>query len=240
MQRTWVAPIFIALAGALASTNVLADEYPDPFEGLNKELYKLTKFADSLYVKPAATAYEIVVPPVARYSIRNFFNNMNDYAVVVNDLLLGKIAQAASDTLRVAVNTTFGVFGLFDIATEIGLPHHNEDLGKTFYNWGWKESSFFVIPFFGPSTFRDAWGLLGDIFLTPPQYFQPAWRTRYYVLEYIDRRSDFSEIEGVAGVAGVNYYSLVRSTYFQHRYYVLTDGQVPIQDQSVGLGEPPP
>ncbi len=237
-----IARLLVTLASALLSTCAMAEDYPDPLEGLNKELYRLTKFGDSLFIKPAAVTYEKIVPPPARYSIRNFFNNMNDFSVLANDLLLGKIRQAASDTLRIAVNSTFGIFGLFDIASEVGLPRHNEDLGKTFYHWGWKESSFLVIPFFGPSTIRDAWGLLGDLLLTPPQYFQPDWRNRYYALEYIDRRSDFSEIEGIAGVAGVNYYNLVRSSYFQHRYFELTDGKVmpkAEQQQSVDLGEPP-
>lgn len=215
----------------------------DPLEGLNRGIYYLNKVADSLYIKPVTTAYEEVIPYPARISVSNWFNNLATVPTIINGVLQGKIGQALSDTLRLTVNSTLGMFGFFDVASQLNIPAHKEDLGKTFYTWGWKESSYFVIPIIGPSTFRDAIGLTGNLFFMVPTYFRPEWRNSVYVLGLINRRQDLHEIESIVGVAGVEYYNLVRSSYYQYREYELTDGRlVDPNDTTPGddiLGEPP-
>lgn len=219
-----------------------AEEVRDPIEPINRVTYEFNKIVDSLYIKPATTVYEKVLPFSARMSVTNFINNMREIPTVINGVLQGKITQALIDTGRFVINSSLGVFGFFDVAAELGILAHKEDLGMTFYTWGWKQSSYFVIPIIGPSTFRDAWGILGNLYLQAPTYFRPALRNEYYFLVLIDRRQDLHEIESMIGVAGVEYYNLVRYGYYQHRAQEISgiraiDSEpTPGQDQ---LGDPP-
>lgn len=232
----------ITLVSGLAITqsgNALSN--PDPMESLNQEIFAFNKFIDSAYIKPASVAYDKVLPMPAKMSVSNFISNLGEIPVVANGILQGKFDQALRDTVRFGVNSTLGIFGLFDVASQIGLSAHKEDFGKTLYAWGWKESNYFVIPILGPSTVRDAVGMAGNLFISAPAYFTPKWRNRYYVLVLVNKRSEYSEFEGIVGVAGVNYYNLVRSSYLQNREYVLTEGKVPMKSNAGGdlLGEPP-
>jgi phospholipid-binding lipoprotein MlaA len=235
--------VIISLLTIMLANNVHALEQNDPLEGLNRGIYYFNKLTDSLYIKPATTAYEKVIPYPARISVSNWFNNIAEVPTIINGVLQGKIIQALSDTLRLGINSTLGMFGFFDIATQLSITSHKEDLGKTFYTWGWKNSSYFVIPIIGPSTIRDAVGVTGNLFFMVPTYFKPVWRNSVYVLGLINRRQDLHEIESIVGVAGVEYYNLVRSSYFQHREYELTNGAVVMPgDPTPGddlLGEPP-
>jgi phospholipid-binding lipoprotein MlaA len=239
----YVAAILLA---AFISDGAIALEESDPLEPLNRKIYSFNKLTDSLLIKPATIVYEKTIPPVAQFSISNFIRNVAEVPVIINGVLQGKGDQATSDIFRLGINSTLGIFGFFDVATQMGFPAHKEDLGKTLYAWGWKNSIFFVIPLIGPSTIRDAVGMVGNLYFQVPSYFKPEWRNRYYFLVLIDRRKDLHEIESIAGVAGVEYYNLVRSGYFQHRQYefdgtgaAMTDGTTaPVK--APDLGEPPP
>ncbi len=229
---------------AIGLTNkAFALEENDPLEPLNRGTYYFNKLADSLYIKPATTAYELVMPYPVRISVSNWFINLAIVPTVINGVLQGKVLQALSDTLRLGVNSTLGVFGFFDVATQLGIPAHKEDLGKTFYTWGWKNSSYFVYPIVGPSTIRDAIGLTVNLLFSVQTYMIPKYRNDFYILGTINRRQDLHELESIVGVAGVEYYSLVRTSYFQYREYQLTNGLVVNpNDITPGdniLGEPP-
>ena len=231
----------VASISVLAAAQcVTAVEVSDPLERLNRGIFEANRRADALFIKPVATAYAKAVPLPAQMSVGNFINNLNEIPVVANGILQGKFDQALRDTARFVVNSTFGLGGLFDVATQMGMQAHKEDLGKTLYAWGWKESSYFVIPVLGPSTVRDTVGVVGNLFLSAPAYFKPKWRNRYFVLSLINKRKDYSEFEGVVGVAGVNYYNLVRSSYMQNREYFLTEGKLPPQTEAGGelIGPP--
>lgn len=235
---------FTTIALALSTANVAhAYDSKDPLESLNRGIYYFNKVADSLYIKPATTAYELTIPYAVRISVSNWFNNLAVVPTVINGVLQGKIFQALSDTLRFGVNSSLGMFGFFDVATQLGIPAHKEDLGKTFYTWGWKESSYFVYPIVGPSTIRDAIGLTVNLYFSVQTYFKPKFRNDFYVLGTINRRQDLHEIESIIGVAGVEYYSLVRESFYQYREYQLTNGAViNPNDTTPGdniLGEPP-
>lgn len=237
----------IVIAFALSCTVVHAQsetnsyEAQDHLEGLNRITFNFNRAFDSMYLKPAYTAYDKIFPMPIKESVTNFVHNMNTVPIIISDILAAKFVQAGQDILRLAVNSTLGLAGIFDVATPIGLPAHKQNLGKVFYQWGWKESSYFIIPILGPSTVRDALGLLGELFMYPPQYWQPKWRNRYYALAVIQRRGSIKEFEIVADVAGVNYYNLMRSGYLQNRQYELTDGQSVAHDEGGAdmLGEPP-
>jgi len=213
----------------------------DPMEDLNRNLYETNRVIDGMYIKPVTRAYEKVLPLPAKMSVSNFVSNLGDVPVAANGILQGKFDQGLRDLVRFGVNSTLGLLGIFDVASEIGLEQHTEDFGKTMYKWGWKKSAYFVIPVLGPSTFRDAVGIVGNLFLSPSSYFKPKWRNRYYVMALVNRRSHASEFEGVVNVAGVNNYNLVRSGYLQNRAFVLSDGKISAQTNTGTdvMGEPP-
>lgn len=227
----------------LCMGHAVAIEQNDPLEPLNRGIYSFNKITDSLYIKPATAIYENVIPYPGRISISNWFNNLAEVPTIINSVLQLKITQALNETVRLTINSTLGMFGLFDVATQLGLEAHKADLGQTLYVWGWKESSYFVVPLIGPSTIRDGIGMVGNLYLMVPSYFKPAWRNRIYFLGLVNRRQDLHELDNFVGVAGVEYYNLVRSTYFQYREYELTDGRVVnSNDTTPGdtlLGEPP-
>jgi phospholipid-binding lipoprotein MlaA len=134
----------------------------DPLESMNRAVYSFNEGVDVAAIKPLATGYRTVMPQPVQNSVRNFFSNLDDFAVFVNDLLQFKVQQGVSDFMRMAFNTTFGLFGLVDMATEMGLKKHNEDFGQTLGKWGVGSGAYLVLPFFGSSSLRDGLGLVVD------------------------------------------------------------------------------
>ena len=141
----------------------------DPLEPANRSIYQFNERFDRVLLAPAATLYQTVTPPPVRGGVSNFFGNFRDVTTTVNDLLQFKISDAFSDAGRVLVNSTIGIFGIFDVATRIGLKKHNEDFGQTLAPWGTPDGPFLVLPILGPSTTRDAVGLIGD-YVTDPEF----------------------------------------------------------------------
>ena len=242
MASAQIFRIMAIISTLVVSQQVNALEEKDPMECMNRKIYEFNKMVDSLYIKPVATTYDKVLPFPIKASVSNVVKNIGEVPVIANGLLQGKIGQALSDVVRFGVNSTFGIFGIFDVATEMGLKAHKEDFGKTLYAWGWKESNYFVIPILGPSTIRDTWGVAGNVWLSVPAYCKPKVRNEFYSVALIDRRQDLHEVEAVVGVAGVEYYNLVRSGYFQHREYEFNGGTAEIGEgfTPVDLQGPPP
>ena len=163
------------VAGAAVSMTLLSGcatngDPRDPFEPLNRGIYKFNDGADALVIKPAAQFYEAIVPQFMRTGVGNFFSNLNDVIVALNSLLQGKFSQAGADVARLAVNTTVGVLGLFDFATGMGLEKHDEDFGQTLGYWGIGDGPYIVLPILGPSNLRDTVGWVGDYFTDPEFY----------------------------------------------------------------------
>lgn len=213
----------------------------DPLEPVNRQIFLFNKVVDALFLKPAAVTYDTVLPYPAKASVSNFFDNLANFLTIINDALQFRGGDFVRDSARLVVNTTLGLGGLFDVATPMGLKPHRADLGQTFYAWGWKDSSYFIIPLIGPSTLRDSLGLFGELWMWPPSYAEPKWRNRSYFLAWLNRRYVFRDLESVIGVAGVESYELVRNGYFQSREFKLTGGNVATEShQGVDmLGEPP-
>ncbi len=128
----------------------------DPLEPINRAIYQFNEGLDKTVVSPAAELYRGVLPQFVRTGVSNFFANINDVLIALNNLLQGKLPDAVSDVGRVAVNTTVGLLGVLDVATEIGLEKHDEDFGQTLGRWGVGDGPYLVLPFFGPSNLRDA------------------------------------------------------------------------------------
>ena len=159
-------------AGATAEQ----DNAHDPLEGFNRAMYTFNDKLDKYVLKPVAKGYHAVAPTPVRRSVANFFSNLHDPAVMLNNLLQGKPGQAASDLGRFMVNSTIGIFGLFDVSSKFGLPKHDEDFGQTLAVWGVGDGPYLVLPFFGPSNMRDAPALVVDWETYPLNHPQPIIR----------------------------------------------------------------
>lgn len=231
---------FIAAVCTVCCFNVASavDANADPLGSINRVTFYLNHMAFSLYVKPATKVYGILPPPVIG-SVHNFIQNIRTVPYTANNILQGDVITASKSALRFVINTTLGVFGLFDVADELGLPEKISTFGDTMYCWGWKESSYLVVPLVGPSTIRDTFGLLADYFMTPSAYFKPEYWNPYYVTVLVNTNYRAKSVLDLVSIAGVNDYDFVRSSYLQHRQFELT-GQVPDTEGLTDmLGEPP-
>ncbi len=224
-----------------ACSTVRSPSPADPFEGFNRSVDAFNQQLDTYAVRPAARAYVAVVPEVVRMGVSNFFGNIGDVLVGLNNLLQGKPASAASDFGRFAINTTIGVVGLFDVATDMGLRKNNEDFGQTLGRWGLPAGPYLVLPFFGPSSVRDAGGFLVDINLDPTVSIDdPATRNSVAGLRIINRRADLLELtDSVEGVA-LDAYSFVRDAYLANRRNRVYDGDPPPEKFIDESAEPEP
>ena len=200
----------------------------DPLEPLNRAIYKFNDGADALLIKPAAEFYRAILPEFMRTGLSNFFSNLNDVIVALNSLLQGKFAQAGSDVARLIVNTTVGLLGLFDVATEIGLEKHNEDFGQTLGYWGIGDGPYLVLPILGPSSARDAVGWVGDWYTWPVTYVQSDRdRNVLIAMRIVTVRADLLEASRILETAALDPYEFVRDAYLQRRRNLVYDGKPP-------------
>ncbi|MFA9438554.1 VacJ family lipoprotein [Uliginosibacterium sp. sgz301328] len=198
----------------------------DPFEPFNRDMYNFNSSLDRTFIKPVAEAYVDVTPRPARVNVSNFFGNLADIWIGVNNLLQGKPGDAASDLGRVVVNSTVGILGFFDIASEIGLDKHDEDFGQTLGVWGVGDGPFLVLPLFGPRTTRDAFGLIPDTYAALPGYIDDI-PTRNIVrgVGFVSLRADLLGTETTLSEAALDEYSFVRDFYLRRRANLIRDGR---------------
>ena len=145
--------------------------YKDPLEPLNKFVFGFNKVLDGLLIRPATLTYKNVVPPFARTGVHNFLSNLGEPVRFFNSLLQFEGQKAGRTLARFVLNTVFGLGGLFDVASNVGLPIHENDFGRTLSRWGFGEGFYLVLPVFGPSNFRDTIGIVGDFFMDPFNYY---------------------------------------------------------------------
>lgn len=196
----------------------------DPLESINRGVDEFNQEFDKVVAKPVAKGYRVVSPSVLDLGITNFFNNLADVPSAVNNLLQLKPTHALTDIGRVCINTTLGIFGLFDVASDMGLPNYKEDLGQTLGFWGMGDTPYLVMPFLGPTTLRDLIGLVGDTWMNPISY--PSQDTYYALttLRLIDVRADLLEAGDVLDEAAVDRYAFQREFYLQKRDSQIKDG----------------
>jgi phospholipid-binding lipoprotein MlaA len=213
----------LAFLGGCASTNPR-----DPLEPMNRAFYSFNDGVDKAVLKPVAEGYRAVLPSFARTGVSNFFSNINDVLIALNNLLQGKIVNALSDVGRVVVNTTIGILGLMDPATEFGLEKHNEDFGQTLGHWGIGDGAYLVIPFLGPSNVRDAVGRVVD-FKTDPLTYVNHMRTRNVLwgTRLISQRADLLDTSKILDTAALDPYEFLRDAYLQRRRNLVYDGSPP-------------
>ena len=226
-QRRLSAAILTLL---LVSLSGCATNNPrDPLEPFNRGVYAFNDGLDTVVLKPVAQGYRAVLPQFVRTGIGNFFSNLDDITVFVNSVLQFKVAQAASDLGRFLINSTLGLLGFLDVATEAGLEKHNEDFGQTLGYWGIGSGPYLVLPFFGPSTFRDALGRWADSY-TDVVWQQDHMRTRnqFTGLRIVDNRSRLLQTEDIIRPAAeIDEYAFIRDAYLQRRRNLVHDGNPP-------------
>lgn len=200
----------------------------DPFESMNRGIYSFNEGLDNAILKPTAQAYRAVLPQFIRSSVSNFFSNINDVVVALNNLLQGKFTAAYSDLGRVAINSTIGILGLFDVASEAGIEKHDEDFGQTLGRWGVANGPYLMLPFFGPSTGRDAVGRFVDYKTDLAAYVDPTRsRNQLWGTRVVNRRSELLDASNVLQTAALDPYEFVRDAYLQRRRNLIYDGTPP-------------
>jgi phospholipid-binding lipoprotein MlaA len=215
----------LALAAAGCATN---GDPRDPLEGLNRGVQAFNDVVDENALQPAARLYRKVTPSGFRDGVRNFFNNLDDLYIGANNLLQGKVEQAMSDLMRVAVNTTFGFFGIIDWASDMGLEKHNEDFGQTLARWGVGSGPYLVLPLLGPSTLRDTAALPLDWEGDLVQWHTPVdERNALTLTRTVARRADLLDVGRTLEEAALDRYVFLRESWLQRRRSLVYDGRPP-------------
>lgn len=201
----------------------------DPWERYNRAMFEFNENVDRAVVKPVAEVYRDYVPELIQVTLRNFFGNLRDVAVAVHQLLQGKPSEAGNSAARVLINTTIGILGLADPASDMGYAKTFEDFGQTFGRWGVEPGPYFVIPLLGPSTVRDTAGTALDFIYSPVNSVitDPANRNVSRGLIAIDRRSELLGAEGTIDALSFDKYSGVRDAWLAHRRSQVYDGDPP-------------
>ena len=198
----------------------------DPLEPLNRGVYRFNDAVDKAAIKPVAKAYDAVMPARLKTMAGNFISNLEDVVVTINDLLQFKFTQAASDGSRFIFNSTFGVLGLFDVASS--LEKHHEDFGQTLGYWGVGSGPYLVLPILGPSSARDAPGLYVDTITgLETRIDNIPTRNQYYLASFIHKRAALLDQEKVMEEAVIDRYEFTRDTYLLHRRSLVYDGNPP-------------
>lgn len=219
--------IIASTTAGCASVNGPSPEH-DPFESYNRAMFAFNDAFDRNLLKPVSEAYKDYVPSPVQSGVSNFFGNIGDILVVLNDLLQGKFAQARDDTLRVFVNSVFGLFGLFDVASHMELPKHHEDFGQTLAVWGVSDGPYIVLPFLNASTLRDTVGLLVDSTVDPIYDIKDTEALYATIaLKTVDKRAELLGASKVLDQAAFDRYAFLRDAYLQRRKHLIYDGAPP-------------
>lgn len=228
----------LALLFALSSTafantaDVAPNATPDPYERYNRVMFKINSHADRYVLAPVARTYRKVVPQPARTAVGNVFNNLRDVVSFGSNVLRGNVKNAGHDFMRVALNTTFGLGGLIDLASEAGMPNNKNTLGDTFASWGWKDSHYLVLPLLGPSTVRDGVGSAITSLYAPERALLTRDLPYYSVsaLKAVDQREQYLDLTENLGALALDEYSYMRDVYMPLRNKQV--GNVQAQQQS--------
>ncbi|MBI3147121.1 MAG: VacJ family lipoprotein [Betaproteobacteria bacterium] len=224
MKRTVLCFAVALLTGACAT----GPHRADPFEPMNRVIFEFNEASDKAIMKPIAQGYVEITPAPARTAINNFFGNLQDVVSFVNDLLQGKGAKAANDFSRVALNSSFGLLGLLDIASAAGIERGEEDFGQTLGAWGMGPGPYLVLPFFGPSNVRDGVGLVVDAQVYPLGYIESVpERNSATALRLVNARANLLPAEKLMEQAALDKYTFLRGAYSQRRQSQVHDGKPP-------------
>ena len=235
----WVAAL--GLAAMLAGCATDGRHRADPLEPVNRAVFRFNETLDEAVLQPVAKGYRAVLPDLVRTGVTNFFSNLDDVWIGVNNVLQGKLSDGIQDFARVTFNSTFGLLGLIDVATDFNLPKHNEDFGQTLGRWGIGSGPYLVLPLFGPSTVRDGLGLYadsyGDVIVNLNDV---ASRNTLYAHRLINTRTNLLDATRVLEEAALDKYRFVRDSFLQRRRNLVYDGSPPAEpDEEEAESSPP-
>jgi len=235
-MKRYIFILLLPLLSACASTT----RQVDPFESFNRKVYTFNDTIDRAAVKPIAQAYVKAVPNPIRAGVSNILSNLNDISVALNNILQGKLKNAFSDLGRFTINTTVGLFGIFDVASTTGLDKNDEDFGQTLGYWGIGDGPYIVLPFFGPSNLRDSVSRVVDIKTSATNLMlEPKDRNILFSFNIIHRRSQLLNASNILSIAAIDEYAFVRDAYFQKRLNQIYDGNPPrIKDDETTIELP--
>ena len=224
-QRARLAWAACLLAGAGATH---AQSASDPLEGWNRAVFGFNEGLDAAVLKPVATTYTSIVPELARSGVSNFFNNFRDGWSAINQLLQGKPVAAAQMSMRVATNSLFGIAGLFDVASDLGIERQSEDFGQTLGRWGLPAGAYVVWPLLGPSSLRDTTALPLDLSWTPSALTSDtAASVGLTSLALVDTRAGLLNAGRVIDGIALDKYVFIRDGYLTRRRSQVYDGDPP-------------
>ena len=222
------AALALAVLSGCASAPGRTVDARDPWEGMNRSVYSFNDTVDRVALKPLAKAYVNVVPSPVRTGVNNFFGNLGDVWNATNSVLQFKGQAAVESAMRVVINTTFGLGGLLDVATEMRLPKHKEDFGQTLGYWGVPSGPYLVLPLLGPSTVRDTAALPLDMKADlVGQVSDVPTRNSLSVLQVTDKRAGLLQATDALTDAALDPYSFVRDAFLQKRRNDVYDGNPP-------------
>lgn len=223
-MKTWALNSLI-VASILISGCATGPNSHDPLEPMNRKIYKFNETLDQIIVRPAAKAYTSFVPSLVRTGVRNVFTNLGVINTTFNDLLQLKIRNVPVGIARFTSNLILGVGGMFDVATEMGIPYYQEDFGQTLGYWGFDSGPYIVLPLLGPSSVRDSLSKPVDFYLDPASHVSDD-PTRWGItgLRIVDTRSKYLNSESMLSNSALDQYSFVRDSWLQRREYQVRDG----------------
>ena len=233
-SSSWRVAVLAVVVAALAGCATIREgragpgQRLDPWENWNRKVFNFNEDVDNAVLKPVATFYADVVPQPVRRSVTNFFNNFSDAWSAVNNMLQGKFALGFEDATRVGANTLFGLFGILDVASEMGLEHHYEDFGQTLGRYGVGAGAYVVLPILGPSTVRDTAATPLDRLASPPALFEgTGTQVGFTLLQIINTRASLLGATRVIDDISLDKYTFVRDAYLQRRRSLTFDGDPP-------------
>ncbi len=198
----------------------------DPYESVNRDIFHFNKDLDKYFGKPVSGAYNLITPEIVQTGVGNFFDNLKDINVALNNTLQGKYQKGGEDIGRFLLNSTIGLGGIFDVATEVGLIKHNEDFAQTLAVWGIAQGAYLVLPILGPITSRGVSGVIFDTATNPATYVGVPIRT----LEMLNLRANSEAKLKMLDEAALDPYVFTREAFLQSRKNLIHDGQLELEE----------
>ena len=221
----------LILLSSCTNQHELTNDPIDPLESRNRSIYAFNENLDEVILEPSADVYDYITPNILQKGFNNFFYNINYPITIINQLLQGNIEEALQDTLRFTINSSIGVFGLFDPASSMGLPQHDEDFGQTLAVWGVKEGPYLMLPFFGPKTLRSLTGDFTDVLFNPLLNINDTnLKMKVNLINILQDRSDLSTLEEELDNA-FDPYQYIKDSYIQNRIYKIHNGVITEDDE---------
>jgi len=229
MSRRFLRLSLLATLVGLSGCATTGGSPGDPLEGYNRAMFGFNEGVDKAIIKPLASGYRTVMPEFARTGVTNFFANLGDLWIGINNILQGKVGAGASDFGRFAMNSTIGILGLFDVASNAGLEKHNEDFGQTLGRWGVGGGAYVVLPLLGSSNVRDGFSRLVVDWHGDPVWYVGNIPTRNELLGVrgVDDRANLLDVSRLAEEAALDHYAYVRDAFLQRRRSLIYDGEPP-------------